>query len=516
MLRNFHNSINSTDKIKSSISHQSDSIGRFNKFAEKCKHLQYDLERRREEIEALRNELAAKNREISLLKVSKNKKEEEYNKNMRVISEIMKKSDKSTSKGFELMASSMKERENNKAAKREFDGGELSGDNNRKLPEIKEMIHLNEDQKDKIKGMVHINLLKQHIEKLNKKVEQNQARIKELEKNKNTSNFNKLKNNFIKNINELEETKKESEKMKLKFEEISFKFQMEKENNMQLKTKYKGFKRDYKEYKEKSESNKKLLKCKLELAALKERECRIFHVNRCTDSTILTPYSTKTGLLNSNKSDSENFDRLRSAEKEMKKLNRSVIELRNEKESQEEEIKSLKESIKSLEKQIKLMGRENENLTKLNKELKGKLRQNKQENSRSKITREDNSIIEGRIDELNGQINKLEFDLEKERKNTEAIKELLTEKERENNSLFKTVSDLQKIIDDLKNQLAEKDSAKTEKNDIQQAFVTDSEIQPKEKNEKKDDKRGGEIIEKEDENGNNEEENLDDVIRENT
>ena len=77
--------------------------GTYNKTKEKISMLEFELERNRDIIIRLRSELAAKNKEISLLKVNKNKKTEEYQKIMRVIEEILKQCDQSTTAEFNII-----------------------------------------------------------------------------------------------------------------------------------------------------------------------------------------------------------------------------------------------------------------------------------------------------------------------------------------------------------------------------------------------------------------------------
>ena len=87
--------------------------GTYNKAKEKISMLEFELERNRDIIISLRSELASKNKEISLLKVNKNKKSEEYQKTMRVIEEILKQCDQSTTAGFNVIENSISNRDFN-------------------------------------------------------------------------------------------------------------------------------------------------------------------------------------------------------------------------------------------------------------------------------------------------------------------------------------------------------------------------------------------------------------------
>ncbi len=113
--------------------------GTYNKTKEKINMLEFELERNRDIIIRLRSELAAKNKEISLLKVNKNKKSEEYQKTMRVIEEILKQCDQSTTAGFNVIENSLSNSDyfnNNKGSKK-----------NNKLPQIGDMLHFTSQHK---------------------------------------------------------------------------------------------------------------------------------------------------------------------------------------------------------------------------------------------------------------------------------------------------------------------------------------------------------------------------------
>ena len=81
--------------------------GAYNKTIDKISMLEFELEHHRDTIIHLRAELANKNKEISLLKVNNNKKNDQYNKAMKVMEEILKQCDKSTSSGFSVIEKSV-------------------------------------------------------------------------------------------------------------------------------------------------------------------------------------------------------------------------------------------------------------------------------------------------------------------------------------------------------------------------------------------------------------------------
>ena len=117
--------------------------GTYSKTKEKIGMLEFELERNRDIIKRLRAELASKNKEITLLKVNRNKKTEEYQKTMRVIEEILKQCDQSTTAGFNAIENSisMTDVNNNNNYNK-------SNKNTTKLPQIGDMLHFSNNHKN--------------------------------------------------------------------------------------------------------------------------------------------------------------------------------------------------------------------------------------------------------------------------------------------------------------------------------------------------------------------------------
>ena len=195
--------------------------GTYNKTKEKISMLEFELERNRDIIIRLRSELDAKNKEISLLKVNKNKKTEEYQKIMRVIEEILKQCDQSTTAGFNAIENSISNRDFNSYLNK-------GKKNNKQLPQIGDMLHFSNHHKKMLKEMVFVSMLKNQISNLNDELVKKDEKINELKKNTNSTNFSKLQNNFIKNFNELTQVKKENEFMKTRMEEVHHLLMIEK------------------------------------------------------------------------------------------------------------------------------------------------------------------------------------------------------------------------------------------------------------------------------------------------
>ena len=70
---------------------------------EKANILQFELDRSRETLMKLRTDLLNKNKEISMLKVQKNKKDDEHQRILRILEDILKQSDQSTGAGFKAV-----------------------------------------------------------------------------------------------------------------------------------------------------------------------------------------------------------------------------------------------------------------------------------------------------------------------------------------------------------------------------------------------------------------------------
>ena len=145
----------------------------------------------------LKEEIKAKNKEIQILKVSKTKREEDYQRTMRVLQEIINKSDNATIKGMQLIDQHFnnQKRKNKSNNNPNLDDnndnlskkGNISGishnsssnknksinnnNNESELPQIENILNISKNHKRKIKEMVYINFLKQEIDKKNEKID---------------------------------------------------------------------------------------------------------------------------------------------------------------------------------------------------------------------------------------------------------------------------------------------------------------------------------------------------------
>ena len=237
----------------------------------------------------LKEEIKAKNKEIQILKVSKTKREEDYQRTMRVLQEIINKSDNATVKGMQLIDQNFKnQKRKNKSlsnANLEDNNDNLSKKdnisgishpsssnknksiNNEQLPQIENILNISKNHKRKIKEMVYINLLKQEIDKKNEKIES---------LTKNFKNNEEMKNNFF--IKSYEQVKKENELILYANSEMSKYCEEMKMKNNQLSKNFKSFQDRYKEFKRTQLKKTHELEEKVHLIEDEQKTCKLFHV----------------------------------------------------------------------------------------------------------------------------------------------------------------------------------------------------------------------------------------------
>ena len=339
--------------------------GTYNKAKEKISMLEFELERNRDIIISLRSELASKNKEISLLKVNKNKKSEEYQKTMRVIEEILKQCDQSTNAGFNAIENSLTNLEHSpnnnyfKGKKNNFNTINNNFNNNNHLPQIGDMLHFTTQHKKIMKEMVFVSMLKNQINNLNEELAKKDEKINELKKNQNSTNFTKLQNNFIKNFNELAQVKKENEFMKTRIEDVHHLLMIEKEDNFNLKNKLQNFQDDYKFYKDNTTKKTTALENMLVKLKSQQRDCKIFHIRKGTSASAI-----RTAVRAKRMSDSEiNYQKEFNEEsnklnEEIKKMSKTMTELKNSQNNKDLQIKALIKEKQNLMDRLETLSRE--------------------------------------------------------------------------------------------------------------------------------------------------------------
>ena len=410
---------------------------------EKANILQFELDRSRDTILKLRTDLLNKNKEISMLKVQKNKKDDEHQRILRVIDEILKQSDQSTGTGFKAIEDYLKSK-NSKHISSEGDSKNKKDEE--RLDEIRKMLHLNEEQKNTLREIVNINSLKNQINSLNVELNKKENDINQMKKNRNNSNYVRLQNNFMKNFNELTQIRKQNVLIKKKMEEATNMLMAKKEDNINLKNKLLEFQKKFKDYKEESTKRTESLEKDLHRAQEKERNCRIFHTRKnmiysnsnsnIINSSNLVNNSNNIGTNENSKSNlNENDIKLNEAEQEMKKLSNNLSGLKKEVSNKNNELKNLKNEKKELNNQIKNLSNDNNKylnqLNTLNKQIQDL-------NNKNTNIEKENNDYKKKIEEIG-------FKCDEEQNKYKGLKEILTEKEKE-------ISDLKKMIEELKRQ----------------------------------------------------------------
>ena len=422
--------------------------GAFNKKKDRLSTLEFELERKREIIIQLRSEIASKDKEISLLKVSKNKKSEEYKKSMKVIEEILKQCDLSTTSGFKTIENSVMNSNYYLDSKNNNINNNINIDNKNKsftcknkvkesltpLPQIGNMLHFTTQHKKTMKDMVYISLLKKQINNLNEEIAKRDEKISELKKNQNSTNFAKLKSNFLKNYDELTEIKKENEFMKTRIEDVHHLLKVEKEDNINLKNKLHDFHDQYLFYKDNTTKKTTALENMLAKMRTKQRECKIFHLRKGTSAMAirLRKAGDKEQSLDEKYEDEfekNNNENNNNKDNEIKKMAKTLSQLKEEHSNKDNLIKILKKEKKDLIEELKKKDNDKNLILKENKEIK-----------------ELNKKLEN---DLKGK----ESLIDEEKTKTNAIKELLKEQEEQNNKLNIKIQQLEKTIEELQKEL---------------------------------------------------------------
>ena len=409
--------------------------------SEKATTLQFELDHIRDTIMKLRTELLNKTKEISLLKVQKNKKDNEHQHIVKVVDDILKQCDQSTGTGFkalETYLSTINPKLN--------DSDQILLKDDERLEDIKKMIHLNEEQYNTLNEIVQINKLKTEIIKLNDELNKKENDIFRMKKNRNNPNYNKLKINFVKNVNELKQIKRQNEIIRKRMEEASNMLIVKKEDNINLKNKLQEYQKRFKDYKEESSKKTESLSRNLLQAQEKERNCRIFHTRKNASNTSNIIFNSSNLIANNSanlQTNEENSKsnlnvtdiKLNEAEQEMKKLSTNLNALKKEANQKMKEINSLKFEKLELKKQIKELSSENNKcLNKINALNKQILDLNNA-----------NTNLDNENSELKKNIEDIEFKVEEEENKYKTLKEILKEKDNE-------ILDLKRMIENIKKQ----------------------------------------------------------------
>ena len=421
----------------------------------KSNAMEFELEQAKDTIIKLRNELTNKNKEISLLKVDRNRGEGEHMKTIKILEEILKKCDKSTKKCInEIENRVYNEEDNNTIENNNENINNVDDDQQQffvteqnfysnspikfktRLPKL----FLNKKQQKSIKENLYIYTLKQQINSLNEELIKKTDQLEEMKKNSNTQNLSKLQSKCNKDFTELSQIKKENRKIRIKISDITELLIKEKDDNALLKKKLKEYNGKFREFRETSSQKTHELENKLSLAMEKERQCKIFHIRRGgTESKFKTTTTTQ----DDEKVDSE---KLGAAENEIKQMSKTMTLLKKQKNNKEEEIKKLNEDKKELISDKERLNDENKKLSeelniskKKNDDYKQQIIKLQKENERLKKEKED---AENKVGSEQNKIN--------------AMQELLDESEKENKKQKDEINNLKKEIEELKKMMNDK------------------------------------------------------------
>lgn len=440
--------------------------GAFDRSKEKISMLEFELEHNKDIIINLRKELIIKNKEISLLKVNNNKRNEEYQRTIRVIQEILKQCDPSTIAGFTAI-------ENSIQYNSEKSNDTKNKNNNNNLPQIGNMLHFSSHHKKRFKEIIQVQMLKQQINFLNEELAKKNEEISQLKKNNNATNFTKLQNNFIKNFKELSKIKKENEFMKSKIEDVAHLYISQKENNYALKNRLQDFKGQFKDYKNSTVKKTNELKSLLLKAKKRERECKIFHLRKGKSMSAVGygPWGGNKNVKNERYDYSydliydENNQKLN---EEVGKMDKTMSLLKSEANNKELEIKNLKieknnlnSKINELQKQINQLSKKNISLDMQLQEVNNKKKlsekdinqQAKGDKDIIKNLEKDNEELKNLNKNLQNKIDEKERQIEEEKNKASTAKDLLKEQENLNKNLNKKIDELQKQIEALQQEI---------------------------------------------------------------
>ena len=242
----------------------------YSKNYEKALALEFELDRSRDIIMKLKNDLSNKNKEIHLLKINKLTIEEEHYKTLKTLKEFLKKSDNLTKETYKTIERNINENKNENIGVSNYESEKEDS-----FPKIKRRVKLQNRNKKKIKDFIKIDSLKQHIYNLNEELNKKNNLITELKNNKKATGYKELQNNFLNSCNEIKEMKKENMEIKLQIDNVTNLLISERDDNKFLKNKLQEFKHRFEVFKELSINKVKKLDNELTLAKEKERNFNI-------------------------------------------------------------------------------------------------------------------------------------------------------------------------------------------------------------------------------------------------
>lgn len=238
----------------------------YSKNYEKANALEFELDRSKDIIMKLKNDIISKNKELNLLKINRNIIEEEHFKTVNTFKEFLKRSDNLSKEAYKTIERHINENQNT-----EQGGIEPYKKNEENFPTIKKRMNTQNKNKNKIKDFIKIDSLRQHIYNLNEELSKKNNIITELKNNKKATGYKELQDNYLNSCNEISEMKRQNIEIKSQIEKMTNLLIMERENTQFLKEKLKQYKERYEAFKELSNSKVKQLNNELTISRENER-----------------------------------------------------------------------------------------------------------------------------------------------------------------------------------------------------------------------------------------------------
>ena len=373
----------------------------YSKNYEKANALEFELDRSKDIIMKLKNDIINKNKELNLLKINKNIIEEEHFKTVNTLKEFLKRSDNLSKEAYKTIERHINENQNT-----EQGGIEPYEKNEENFPTIKKRMNTQNKNKNKIKDFIKIDSLRQHIYNLNEELSKKNNIITELKNNKKATGYKELQDNYLNSCNEINEMKRQNIEIKSQIDKLVNLLIMEREDNKFLKEKLKQYKERYEEFKELS--NNKVQQLNNELTISRENE--------------------------------RNFVIRKIGEKNKEKWEEYIKNL---------EYNEMKKKIDDYELNLK------KNSFMLKKYKSNNLMKN-EENKKLQSIKDDLVVEKNELKKENEYMKTKINEYKKKLKNIEKEKNKWQKKEEENNKLKKEIEKLKKHLEDVKKEIANK------------------------------------------------------------
>ena len=373
----------------------------YSKNYEKANALEFELDRSKDIIMKLKNDIINKNKELNLLKINKNIIEEEHFKTVNTLKEFLKRSDNLSKEAYKTIERHINENQNT-----EHGGIESYQKNEENFPTIKKRMNTQNKNKNKIKDFIKIDSLRQHIYNLNEELSKKNNIITELKNNKKATGYKELQDNYLNSCNEINEMKRQNIEIKSQIDKLVNLLIMEREDNKFLKEKLKQYKERYEAFKELS--NNKVQQLNNELTISRENE-RNFVIRKIGE---------------------KNKERW---EEHLKNL----------------EYNEMKKKMNDYELNLK------KNSFILKKYKTNNLMKN-EENKKLQSIKDDLVVEKNELKKENEYMKTKISEFKKKMKNIEKEKNKWQKKEEENNNLKKEIEQLKKHLEDVKKEIANK------------------------------------------------------------